>query len=354
MEHSAISTIREAMLDEESRLLMDARIAYMEEDDEFRFYKRMDSFVNREWHCREIEDFRAGREEKKIIIFGCGHDGKSTKRILDLCHIPLCFFCDSHPGKVGTSVEGIPVISVYEVIENCRDSLILLASRQFAPEMRQTLLAGGFLEEQILQPESLVFQACTGRQYFDVFEPQEREVFIDAGAYNGDTVRDFVDWTCGKYRKIISLEPSRDMCEIIKRQCMEEQIERVLVIEAAAWNENESLFFTERTYGGSRVNDGGEIQVKGIKLDSAAGNEPVTFIKMDIEGSELKALMGSETIIRQHKPRLAICIYHKPEDIIEIPAYLLKLVPEYRFYIRHYTSDMCETVLYAAAGEQKG
>lgn len=68
---------------------------------------------------------------------------------------------------------------------------------------------------------------------------------------------------------------------------------------------------------------------------------------MDIEGSELKALKGAEKTIRENKPRLAICIYHKRMDLIEIAAYLLKLVPEYRFYIRHYWSNMWETVLYA-------
>ncbi len=352
MINTQIGAIREAMLDEESRLLMDARLAYMDEEDEFLFYKRVDSLVNKEWHCREIEDFRKGREEKGIIIFGCGHDGKSIKRILGLCHIPLRFFCDSDGGKVGTRVEEIPVISVDEVMEKHKECLILLGSRQFEGEMRKTLLDGGFAEGQILRPKSLVFQACTGKQYFDVFKPQEQEVFIDAGAYVGDTVRDFVDWTCGKYRKIISLEPSRELCETIKRQCMEKHIERIQVVEAAAWNENGNLLFTERTYGGSRVNEDGEIHIKGMKLDSVAGDEPVTFIKMDIEGSELKALEGAETIIRRYKPRLAICIYHKPEDIVEIPGYLLKIVPEYRFYIRHYTSDMCETVLYAAVGSR--
>ena len=68
---------------------------------------------------------------------------------------------------------------------------------------------------------------------------------------------------------------------------------------------------------------------------------------MDIEGSELEALKGAAETIKKWRPKLAISIYHKYEDIIEIPEYILSIVPDYSFYIRHYSSDIWETVLYA-------
>ena len=71
------------------------------------------------------------------------------------------------------------------------------------------------------------------------------------------------------------------------------------------------------------------------------------MIKMDIEGSELEALKGSKKVIQRDKPRLAICIYHKPEDMTEIPLYIKELVPEYKLYIRHHSNAGTETVLYA-------
>ena len=75
----------------------------------------------------------------------------------------------------------------------------------------------------------------------------------------------------------------------------------------------------------------------------------VDFIKMDIEGSELAALRGAEQTLRRFKPKLAISLYHKPEDFSNIPAWLNHLGLDYRFYLGHYTIHAGETVLYAIA-----
>ena len=90
----------------------------------------------------------------------------------------------------------------------------------------------------------------------------------------------------------------------------------------------------------------GADEIKVVTIDGIV-KEKVTFIKMDIEGSELKALHGAEKTIMRDKPKLAISIYHKLEDILDIPAYIHHLVPEYKFYIRHYSLNAAETILYA-------
>lgn len=76
-------------------------------------------------------------------------------------------------------------------------------------------------------------------------------------------------------------------------------------------------------------------------------NEKVTFIKMDIEGAELETLKGASRLIAEQKPKLAVCVYHKPEDIFTIPEYLRTLNPDYKFYLRYYTFAEWDTVLYA-------
>ena len=76
--------------------------------------------------------------------------------------------------------------------------------------------------------------------------------------------------------------------------------------------------------------------------------EPATFVKMDIEGAEMDALQGMQRMIAQYKPKLAVCVYHKPEDLWEIPLYIHKLVPGYRLILRQHSPLMDnDTVLYA-------
>jgi hypothetical protein len=73
----------------------------------------------------------------------------------------------------------------------------------------------------------------------------------------------------------------------------------------------------------------------------------VDFIKMDIEGSELEALQGAQQTLREFAPRLAISLYHRPEDFVSIPLWLDSLGCGYRFYLDHYSIHHEETVLYA-------
>ena len=81
-----------------------------------------------------------------------------------------------------------------------------------------------------------------------------------------------------------------------------------------------------------------------------AREAPPTFIKMDIEGMEPEALAGAEGTIRSHAPTLAICVYHEPAHLWEIPKWVHERQPGYRFYLRHYSRNMSETVMYAIAG----
>lgn len=142
------------------------------------------------------------------------------------------------------------------------------------------------------------------------------------------------------------------MLQFIEEKIEKNMITKIKVYNNALWNKRENLYFLEGGSGSCVVKNGKSI-VKGISLDEVVKDKKVTFIKMDIEGSELNALKGAESIIKKNKPRLAICIYHKPEDILELPLYILELIPEYRFYIRHYSSHIWETVLYAVTDKEK-
>ena len=118
-----------------------------------------------------------------------------------------------------------------------------------------------------------------------------------------------------------------------------------------------SQAFLSRGYGFVRKNktcshckkQKGELQIcrnKNID-DVIPDNEKITLIKIDAEGSEYPILRGTERIITNFKPKLAVAIYQSVEDMLFIPKYLKQLVPEYKLHVRHYSKGTAETVLYA-------
>lgn len=124
------------------------------------------------------------------------------------------------------------------------------------------------------------------------------------------------------------------------------------LIPKGLWSSETELVFNEVANFGSssfitHKGSGKEQVIPTTSVDIVLHGEPVTFIKMDIEGAELEALKGAQNTIRRYHPILAISIYHKPEDIVELPRYIKSLVPEYKLYLRNYHLDTTETVLYA-------
>lgn len=339
-----LETIYERLQDEESRFLFRARVDYMITRDSEKYEKDIFS-LNKQWICKELEEKLQKTKIERIVIFGSGSDGKLTKRALDVCNYSLACFCDSDLNKVGTDVDGLPVIAVDEVIKNVENTLIIIASRKYKDEMYELLKKKGVVEN-ILIPKHGALYAVQGTQYFDVFNAETNEVFVDAGSFAGGTIQDFISWTGGEYNKIFAFEPLKEMHQYIKDRCNAENWKNVITYKKATWNQEETLFFIEEG-SGSRIEQEGETRIEGIDIDSIVGNEKVTYIKMDIEGAELKALEGAKYTILKNKPKLAICIYHKPYDVVDLAEYILELVPEYKLFIRHYCFNMWETVLYA-------
>lgn len=180
-------------------------------------------------------------------------------------------------------------------------------------------------------------------QYFprDIITIRNNEVFIDCGAYTGDTIKMFKEYSGGQYRKIIAFEPSCKNGRLIN-----EVDNRIIVINKGVWDENCEVSFQEDGEG-SVITDKGSEKISCCRIDDCEECRDATFIKMDVEGSELRALKGCKNIISQNHPTLAICLYHNPEDMVEIPMYLKEQYPFYKFYVRHHSHRCAETVLYA-------
>lgn len=186
-------------------------------------------------------------------------------------------------------------------------------------------------------------------QYFakDIIKLESDEVFLDVGAFIGDTVEYITKMTGGDYKKIYCFEPDKTcLADLRKNTSKYREIE---IVEKGAWNKRETLYMNEDSeHGASSINRTDGYKIELDQIDNCIDeSERVTHIKMDIEGAELKALQGAERTIRMYKPKLAICVYHKNEDILDISSYLLSVVPEYKLYLRHHNISGTETVLYA-------
>ena len=183
-------------------------------------------------------------------------------------------------------------------------------------------------------------------QYFDVFSPVDDEVVIDAGAYDGTTAVQFLEWGKGKVKKVYSFEfdpVNAAKCE----ENLKPYADKVTLVKKGTWDKDEMTYTNAEGGADSRVGLTGSTAVYLTSIDNVVKDERVTFIKMDVEGAELKSLEGARNTIIKHHPRLAICVYHKASDLYELPGYILSLVPEYKFLLRHYCSCDFETVLYA-------
>lgn len=284
--------------------------------------------------------------DQEKILFGAGRWGGWIKETFN--NITWDYLTDNNISDRIFSCQGggIPIISVDELVERHKDAFVVITSKFHWCEMQKQLLDAGFQREQLY----LFGKAISNigeRIYFDLPELPHRtqEIFIDAGGYDGMTSFYFSKWATGKWRiKIFEPEPA------FQKKCRDTllALDNVEIVPKGLWNETAILSF-ETNGSESKIvsNESSEIKVPVISLDEYLDGDPVTFIKMDIEGSELNAIKGASETIRKYKPKLAVSVYHKPEDIIEIPKLLLELNKEYRFWIRHYSLSWFDTVLYA-------
>ncbi len=166
--------------------------------------------------------------------------------------------------------------------------------------------------------------------YSDILKLKNDEEIIDLGAYDGDTIREFTKATNGKYRHITALEPdSKSYKKLIKNT---DGMPNITALNMGAWSKKDTLIFSADAGRNSKLSsEGTSIEVTDV--DSL--NLAPTFIKMDIEGSEMRALEGAEKTIKTYTPKLYVCAYHRNEDLFALPLKIHELNDSYKIYFRH-------------------
>lgn len=188
-------------------------------------------------------------------------------------------------------------------------------------------------------------------RYGDKVFIQPGDVAIDCGSCWGDTALYFAYKGASK---VYAFEFIPSNLHVLDRNCAlnPEFCKKLHVIQHPVWSESGvDLSFAD--YGpASRVGEMGKYPSKTTTLsiddlvqDQIGGK--VDFIKMDIEGAEVPALNGARNTIVKYKPKLAISVYHRPDDMITIPRLIKEMRNDYKFYLDYYTIVGDEIVLYA-------
>ena len=184
------------------------------------------------------------------------------------------------------------------------------------------------------------------RQYFNelTFEQDFRkEIFVDCGAFDGDSIQKFIAFAENKYKKIIAFEPLDENYNELRQNT--KNIHSLKVIKKGTWNMETELSFSANS-SASSVSNEGSVKIKTTTVDKIVKNQRVTFIKMDVEGSEYESLLGAQKTIERNQPKLAICVYHKFDDLFRLPKLIQSFNVNYKYYLRHHSNRLSETVLY--------
>ena len=194
-------------------------------------------------------------------------------------------------------------------------------------------------------------------QYFpkDVELTKGYESYVCCGSYDGENIKKLAELR-GEVKKMFCFEPEPKIFEKLSmcaRKYNQSKNTDIRCNEIAVTDFQGVARFQSKSGLGSHISPVGDIEVKTTNLDTYFSqiDEKPTFISMDIEGEELRALRGARGIISLAKPDLAICVYHKPSHVWEALNLLSEFVPEYKYSLRNYTGFAIETVLYASINE---
>jgi FkbM family methyltransferase len=313
---------------------------------------------------------------------------------------------DNDPRHHGQDLEGVPILSVEDAARRFKDQAVFVATIYTARPLRDQLVSLGvrgvsaralFFQHpdvfpshaSVAPPDSMPSEAdeilagldlwadeaskseyvaqiawhLIARLTTPAWTPPEqtyfpdglielgrREVFVDCGAFDGDSVRAFIARTGGQFEKIVALEPDPGNFAALQSFVAglpDRQRERVLVAQVAVHAKRQTLKFVSASGAGSTISRGGDIEVQAERLDDVVAGLRPTFLKMDIEGAEPDALAGATAILRDSAPTLAICLYHERRHLWRLPAQIHEANPKYRLFLRRHSDESWETVCYA-------
>lgn len=181
--------------------------------------------------------------------------------------------------------------------------------------------------------------------YGEIISLGSDEIFADLGAYNGDTASEFIEACGGNFRHMYAFEPNPKNFRKLKKNLPED--ERITLFNAAAGSENGIVKVSANEGRMSRESGSGKtVDIPVLALDEAV-QENVTVLKLDVEGAEREAILGARRHIA-NGAKILCSLYHRNEDMFELPLLIKSINPELKLYVRHQLYiPAWETNLYA-------
>ena len=340
-----------------------------------------------EYPCKEDIWEKLKKEKRPIVVYGMGNGADKLIKRLDGYGVKISDFFASDGFVRGHTFHGMRVKSFSEIRESYDDFVILLSFASNREEVIEMLAEidenydmlvpdmpvadeGEYFDREFfnynyqkivkayetLDDEdsrkcfaAVVNYKLSGRMKFLLDAYSQRDdiyslvngkaikIAIDAGAYNGDTVREAKSFV-STLEKVYAVEPdNRNFKKLLKYSEAECEIS-VVPINAAAWCETTDGQFFGSGNRNSSVNSTASFEhresaVSLVRLDEIT-DEKIDYIKFDVEGAESEALIGSERIIERNRPTILVSLYHRSRDIFDIINTLKSKYPDYKFYLR--------------------
>jgi FkbM family methyltransferase len=340
-----------------------------------------------------------------VVIFGAGNTSILYQKCFAQEGIKPVYYIDNDISKQNTVFQGVEVISLeklillkqtfakpvlvlicsanidmcdqikmqlqqYSLLHATVDSVVFDQNKQkilqvynlFEDELSKEIYARMILSRALNVPVPEHIVSIDGCFILPPFLVQNaREIFVDLGAYTGDTVERYIEKKMGVFHRIYAFEPDKlnfvamaHRAARLKNEWSLPDDKLVLVRAGVGMKTGQALFAlpgdgenTARLGANFLMDTGAAEEVPLYALDDYFKEQKVGFIKADIESYELDMLRGAESIIKRDNPLLAVCIYHNASDMYTIPLFISTLCPDYKLKIRHHTYSFSETVLYA-------
>lgn len=343
---------------------------------------------------------------ERFVLFGAGRLGQIAMEGLRKAGIEPLAFADNNPKLWGSKVEGLVVLSPHSAAEHFGANAVFIitvytsapvwiqltgmglkvasfaalvwqypqalmpyysveypykiftqagdvrkALSLWADDISRQEYLGQLLWQSSLDPSGLPPHLPQNEIYFadDLFAPLADEVFIDCGAFDGNSVEEYLKRRAGSFDQIIAIEPDPANCTALENRLAALPVKlsgRIRVVRSALGVKREWATFNATGTVGASIGAGSD-QVQCAPLDELLKDVKPTFIKMDIEGAEPDALAGAHRIIERDMPVLAVCMYHAQEHLWQIPLLIQSYAGDYQFFLRRYSDDCWELVCYA-------